>query len=266
MKKNIIFVFTGTGNSLWAAKEISKELDNCEIVSMNTKNSHLLIDSYESIGFIYPTYAGGIPKRVKKFISILNLNNNINSFFFAIATCGRISRAQNAISQLYHLLKHKGIKLNYGERLDMFSNYVVGYEMRDTIDEEAEQSSIDLKPMVNNIKNHIGNKLDTRLTPRHFTSIAFRAIVSNMDKNFEISDECVKCRICEKVCPANNITAPNNSKPHFMHNCEHCLACLQNCPKKAINYKHKTQNRKRYIHPSISWKDLAILNGYEHNL
>ncbi len=30
MKKNIIYVFTGTGNSLEVAKEISAELSDCE--------------------------------------------------------------------------------------------------------------------------------------------------------------------------------------------------------------------------------------------
>jgi ferredoxin len=263
MGSNIIFVFTGTGNSLWAAKEIAKGLNNCELKSMGSDKNYSLPDGYDAVGFVYPTYAGGVPKRVKDFISRLDLQNNKDAYFFAVATCGRIARAQNTITQLRHFLKRKGIILNYGERLDMFSNYVVGYEMRDTVQEEARQSAVDIKPMIESIKNHRTNKGNTVPTLRQFESLGFMHIVPKMDKNFNISDACVKCGICKKVCPVNNISVDAESKPCFMHHCEHCLACIQNCPTKAINYKDKTQNRKRYIHPDISWKELAELNGYD---
>jgi len=261
MSKNIIFVFSGTGNSLWAAKEIERELGDCEIVTMGSDRISSLPKGYNSIGFVYPTYAGGMPKRVKEFVSSLELQNNKDAYFFAVATCGRIAKAQNVIIQMYNLLKHKGIKLSYGERLDMFSNYVVGYEMRDTVREEAEQSAADIKPMIESIKNHITNKGNIVQTLRRFEHLGFLYIVSKMDKNLNVSDTCVKCGICKKVCPVNNISMGEDGNPCFMHHCEHCLACIQNCPTKAINYKNKTQSRKRYMHPDISWKDLAILNG-----
>ena len=261
MSKNIIFVFSGTGNSLWAAKEIAKELEDCEIATMGIRGMTSLPSAYDSIGFVYPTYAGGVPKRVKEFIFNLDLQNNKETYFFAVATCGRVARAQNVITQLRHFLKHKGIKLNYGERLDMFSNYVVGYEMRDTVNEEAMQSAVEIKPMIESIKNHITNKGNTIQTLRRFEHLGFLYIVSKMDKNFNISDACVSCDTCKKVCPVNNISMDADGKPCFMHHCEQCLACIQTCPTKAINYKDKTQSRKRYIHPDIFWKDLAVLNG-----
>jgi ferredoxin len=263
MNKSVIFVFSGTGNSLWAAKEIAKELENCEIKSMGSDKNCSLPDGCDAVGFVCPTYAGGTPKRVKEFISSLDLQNNKEAYFFAIATCGRVVRAPNVITQLRHFLKRKGIVLNYGERLDMFSNYVAGYEMRDTVEEEARQSTVDIKPMIEAIKGHITNKGTTVPTLRQFESVGFMYIVSNMDKNFNVSDACVKCGICEKVCPVHNISFERGEAPHFNHHCEQCLACIQNCPAKAINYKNNTQSRSRYIHPDISWKDLATLNGYE---
>jgi hypothetical protein len=39
------------------------------------------------------------------------------------------------------------------------------------------------------------------------------------------------------------------------------MACIQFCPKRAINYKDRTQNRRRYTHPDIKYTDLAMLNG-----
>ena len=36
MKKNIVYVFTGTGNSLKVAKDIAAVLSYCEIISMGS--------------------------------------------------------------------------------------------------------------------------------------------------------------------------------------------------------------------------------------
>lgn len=258
MSKNIIFVFSGTGNSLWAAKEIAKDLSDCEIVNMG--KPYQLQSTYDSIGLVCPTYAGGVPKRVKEFIKDVDFKINKSAYFFAVATCGRIIKAQNVVTQLYQLLKRRGITLNYGERLDMFSNYVVGYEMRETVKEEAEQSAADLKPMLENIKNHKSNQITAVQTSRKFESMGFWLIVNGMDKNFNVSNVCTNCGICKKVCPVNNIEINKDSKTQFLHHCEQCLACIQNCPTKAINYKNKTQNRRRYRHPDITLKEMIEMN------
>ena len=51
--ENIVFYFSGTGNSLCVAKSISKELGNCEIISMTKPFDSIKL--YDSVGFIYPT-------------------------------------------------------------------------------------------------------------------------------------------------------------------------------------------------------------------
>jgi epoxyqueuosine reductase QueG len=51
-----------------------------------------------------------------------------------------------------------------------------------------------------------------------------------------------------------------NNKPQYKHHCEQCVACIQFCPQKAINYKDATQNRRRYTNPEIKYKEL-----YEYN-
>lgn len=257
---NRIFVFSGTGNSLWCAKEIAKGIGDCEITAMGSNGGCSLSGSYDRIGFVYPTYAGGMPNRVREFISHLDLQGNKNAYFFAVATCGRLSRARNPIAGLRHLLGQKGIALAFGERLDMFSNYVVGYDMRDTSREEADQSALDFKPILERIKNKEKNK--SRFTEEliRLDYIGFRLIAANMDKNFNVSGACTGCGICKKVCPVNNIKPGQDGKPNFRHHCEHCMACIQCCPTRAINYKDKTQNRKRYTHPDISVKDLVELN------
>jgi ferredoxin len=263
MRKTIIFVFSGTGNSLWAAKKISEELENCEIVSMGCHKEHTLTEQCDVIGFVYPTYYRGIPARVQDFVSQFDFQNNKNAYFFAVATCGSVDRACNATVQLRNLLKRKELTLSYAEKLDMFSNYIIAYNMRDTVNEETLQSAKDLEPIICNIKKRAVDLATARIKP--FQQLMYKGImyfIPTMDKHFKVSDACTHCGICQKVCPVNNIDFGQNKRPYFKHHCEQCLACIQHCPTKAINYKDKTQNRKRYSHPYISWQELAKLNGY----
>jgi ferredoxin/flavodoxin len=259
MKKNIVYVFTGTGNSLKVAKDIAVAMSDCEIISMGSNIQYDLEGGYETIGFVFPTYYRGEPRKVREFIRHLNLQHNKNAYYFAVTTMGKYDG--NTLCHIKKLLKRKGITLQYAKSLDMFSNYVISYDMRDTIAEETKQSEIDFKPILQDIKNRKINEV-ARIEP--FQEIAYRSLIQfvpEMDKYYSVSDDCIKCGICEKVCPVGNIGIDEVGRPYFKHHCEQCVACIQFCPKKAINYKDKTQSRKRYIHPTIKYEDLAALNG-----
>ncbi len=81
--------------------------------------------------------------------------------------------------------------------------------------------------------------------------------VPAMDKKFYIDEKCNECGICEKVCISNNISMKDN-KPTWNQNCEQCLACIQWCPTKAIQYGPKTINYERYHHPQIKLSEMIL--------
>jgi len=70
------------------------------------------------------------------------------------------------------------------------------------------------------------------------------------DRNFWVTDDCNGCKICERVCPVENIEF-NEEKPTWKHKCEQCTACIQYCPKEAIQWNKKTIKRKRYRNPNV---------------
>ena len=78
----------------------------------------------------------------------------------------------------------------------------------------------------------------------------FMAQIPASDSGYHVNDDCISCGICRKVCPAGNITI-EDGKPVFHHQCKSCMACIQHCPKRAINYQEKTQKRRRYTHPDV---------------
>ena len=253
---NIVFFFSGTGNSLKVAKDISKELENCEIASMAKLPN--LTKQYDSIGFVYPTYFWGLPKKVIEFIKNINLENNKKAYFYAITTYG--GSVGNAVYQLYELLlKKHNIKLNYGQKLQMFSNYVIIYDMSKKINEITKKSNEKLIPIINSIKMKKNNRVNKLTKIFEFINKDFIKKVSNMDKDYTVNDNCTGCTICEKVCPVKNIEMINN-KPQYKHHCENCIACIQFCPQKAINYKNATQNRRRYTNPEVNYMELFEYN------
>jgi flavodoxin len=135
MNKNIIFVFSGTGNSLKVAKDIAAALGDCDIISMGRETRYDLIGGHETIGFVFPTYYRGEPRKVREFITRLNLQRNKNAYYYAVTTTGRYEG--NTLRHIKKLLKRKWTTLHYARALDMFSNYVIAYDMRDTVEEET---------------------------------------------------------------------------------------------------------------------------------
>ena len=83
------------------------------------------------------------------------------------------------------------------------------------------------------------------------------AFLSNYDRYFWVTDKCDSCGLCEKICPDSNIIMMNGI-PTWHGHCEHCLGCLQWCPKEAIQFRKVTLKYKRYHHPAIKADDMIL--------
>ncbi|MCL2574323.1 MAG: EFR1 family ferrodoxin [Defluviitaleaceae bacterium] len=252
--KNRIYFFTGTGNSLKVAKEIAASLPDCELIAIHKDMDNVIPAGYDRIGFVFPVYYCGPPAMVVNFIKKAVFAEQNDTYFFAIATHGGMP----AISLPYmrDVLSERGIELNYAAGLRMFANGVFNYNMRKKVDEKTSKSNEDIKGLIPNIVNKNQSKIGrtNKVILRIYTSSMKK--LSDFDKGLSVSDDCISCNICRDVCPAKNIDM-KDGHPTFLHTCEVCLACLQHCPKRAINYKEKTQNRRHYTHPEIGHKEIS---------
>jgi ferredoxin len=258
---NIIFYFTGTGNSLKIAKAAAYEIGDCEIIPMGANQGITVSHQYDSIGFIYPVYFWAIPKAVRKFIADIKIKNNENAYCYAAASYGGL--AGNGITLLHKMLLEKNIILKYGKTLKIFSNYIIHFTMPNNIEKILIKSDKKLAKIIDAIKNKKTNaigKPNKTINNFYEKSIGF---IASWDENYSINEKCIGCGICKSVCPVNNIEIKEN-KPAFKHNCEQCMACIQYCPEAAINYKDKTQKKKRYTNPAITHTELARMNALKY--
>lgn len=239
---NIIFYFSGTGNSEFVAKTMALGIKECELVDM-TKYEQKDEIVADIIGFVFPVYFWGVPNIVHTFIS--NLNIKKTGYVFTGVTMG--SSSGNAIPQVNDILVKKNVKLSAGFEYKMPDNYIIAHGASNDkkkykiVNAAYEKIRQDLKVIVAKKRTSIKreNILFKVINHHYIDSYA------NIDRKFCVSDACNQCGLCVKKCPVNNIKFVDE-KLEWQHHCESCLKCIQYCPKKAINYKTKTINRKRY--------------------
>ena len=252
----MIFYFSGTGNSLQIARNIS-ECNRIQLVSiaecMNTRNLSFDLKQDEIVGFVYPVYAWAPPLIVLDFIDKLKLKNYNNNYTFSVATCGdNIGETMKVLSR--HL-KAKGIKLDSGFSVQMPNNYIISFEV-DT--KEVERNKLLAAETSLKSINEVIQKREKgvfRLVKGFIPSV-LTGIVNPLFNNFAINPgkfhtgvRCTGCGICADVCPVKNITI--DKKPSWGSNCTQCLACINYCPTRALQYGKGTSKRGRYTNPYV---------------
>jgi ferredoxin len=237
------------------AQDIAAGLQEAQIFSIpQVINGGIDLDA-DNIGIIFPEYYSGIPHIISDFIR--KLDPAKIKYLFAVCTYG--GYVLNTLNEIGEQLKAAGIPLNAGFGVKMPGNYIVNYGAYKK--ERQEKLFRDEKEAVRQIIKDIENQKNNTLMKGFANKIGKSIYKSTFpkfrtyDKNFTADEKCNGCEICEKVCPVRNIKMEDH-KPQWQGNCEHCLACIQWCPREAIQYASRTNGRERYHHPEVKAKDL----------
>lgn len=95
----------------------------------------------------------------------------------------------------------------------------------------------------------------------------FLAAMSHMPPDawqhlLRVSDTCIGCGICEKVCPSASIHVMNGKAVHTPGHCQTCLACVHACPQKAIGLTIPEKNpNARYRNEHVSLQEIIHANN-----
>ena len=250
----VVFCFTSTGNSLYTAKKLAEQID-ARLIPMNSVSlSKPAGYDDDVIGFVYPVFFWGLPRLVARFISQMRMENK-NAYIFAVATYGGMVKGANGM--LNNLLKSKGVHLSYGVNLKCVENYIPRYKVNDS-EELRKKVDTEIVKIIGSIKNRESNKVEAYTI---MNKLIHRSLPdTHSDRYFTVAPSCTGCKICQKVCPAANIEM-KESKPSFLGECEHCLACLMNCPSHTVDWKNKTQGKNRYRHFAVTLDDMISFNS-----
>jgi formate hydrogenlyase subunit 6/NADH:ubiquinone oxidoreductase subunit I len=254
--ETILYAYTGTGNSLWIARQLALELKEATVEFIPYSTGDFRADA-DRVGIIFPVHIWGLPSHVVQFIHHLQVNSE--TYFFALAV--NAGQPAATLLQLQKLMSTRKGSLAMGYSIVMPSNYTPwgGPGPIDTQQRLFKEAQEKVKAIAGLILRGERKSVDKgpfwqNIVFSWIYKMSFRS-VHKMDKKFWVDDKCNSCGICLKVCPAGNIEMINQ-KPSWLHRCEQCLACLQWCPQEAIQYGEKTVKYSRYHHPEVILKDL----------
>ena len=252
-----IYVSSGTGNSLWVARKLEQQLSSTDIRPIMFPMNKPVESGSDLICIVFPVRMWGLQGRVLGWIS--RLNKSTGKYVFTVAV--NSGQVAETLVRMKALMKEHGTDLASGFSIVTPSSYIpfggaaplekqkamfptALNRIREIAEIVKEKRSLPVEkgPVWQNI-------LFSRLHKMSFPHTA------GMDKRFHADDKCDGCRLCERICPARNIKM-QDGRPAWQHRCEQCFACLQWCPKEAIQFGKRTTHRARYHHPEIKAADL----------
>ena len=261
----MIFYFSGTGNTKWAASKLAaatrEDLISIAPYMRADDSSHNLAEPFilkenERLGFVFPVHGWRVPKLVREFICKMKIlrepsdatgGNKAKAddflknrpFAYCVCTAGdsiglTIENLNEVISQNPSLQALGITEVSSSYSLIMPESYI-GLPFMDVDPKEREirkkeNAAQELAVVCEEIfdrKEGI-SRLVKGPIPWFFTKVVggFFENVLITDKRFHVEkDRCVKCGICANVCPVGDIKGGHGEYPVWLHH-KDCLTCF----------------------------------------
>jgi ferredoxin len=255
----LLFVFSGTGNSLHTAMSIQEKIENCEILSIpKVLEDKKYNYEAEKIGFIFPVHFQNAPYIVRELLKNIKIIDN--PYVFAIVTSG--GEIGKTFQNINKILDNQNRTLHSEFSLVFPSNSIIMEDRSSTpeeIDRLIKNSEVRINEIIELISN---NEIEKCIFKKSSFKDRFGSLMGSFflykifnDRRFKVENEkCVRCGTCVSVCPMENIKIIDD-KVTYNRNCECCLACIHWCPCIAIEH-FRTRGIPRYHHPNIKVKHM----------
>lgn len=246
----MILYFSGTGNSEYVAKRIGDKTGD-EVLNLFERlrtDDHSELHSETPWVIVCPTYAWQMPHIVRDWLLSANLTGDGRIYF--VLTCGTNIAGAGLYAKA--VASQMGKTYKGTAPVVMPENYIA---MFNTPDQEEAMKIVDrAEDTIDKIAALIGSgafleelgggRLQSMIMNWGFT----RFFIA--DKKFETTEDCTSCGQCVRVCPTENIFLHETTRhPVWNGRCIHCMACINRCPFRAIEYGSASEGRERYRCP-----------------
>jgi len=249
LKEVELYWFSGTGNTLLAAQRLAGALRAGGIhVDFRSVERHSpeKADTSRTLGICFPVACFSTYPVVTRFISRLPRGNGTGVFM--LDTMGGSSLGYPSV--LHRVFREKGYHPLGACEIVMPSNFLPS--KRDILEAEKIEKGIEKAGAFGEAL--LEGRADWKRIPclPYLASGLFKHAWKSMAKRgtryLVQRNLCTKCGLCEKLCPAANISMENY--PIFGKNCEQCMRCVMFCPADAIGYGSRQFIRYRKAEPA----------------
>ena len=245
----MIFYFTGTGNSLYAAQKLADEGE--EIVSiveaLRSKAFHYTLKENEKLGFVFPVYFYTVSDPVLELVRNLTVENA--GFVYAVISCG--ASIGTAGGFLKSELNKRGLELQRVDALVVPDGALIFYNIDspEKMEKTLDAATKELASIKQAIDRREGNSIKGSPALGKLWLTAYHACMGT--KPFHADIKCIGCGKCASICPSGAIEMVDGRPAWTQSKCLKCCGCINRCPVSAIQYGKRTVNRGRYVNPIL---------------
>lgn len=246
----MVLFFSATGNTEFIARQLALKLgDGClNLLDRVKRGDHSPLHSEKPFIICAPVYVCEMPRFMAAYLKQQTFTGSREVYF--IFTSGGYAGISGQLAKA--MVRKKKMKYLGHAEFKMPRNYVANdhYPMlpADQVKERILNSCRQLEGVVADIQ--AGRKLKARHIWLFETviTVPFNPVWSKLKyktDDFYVTEGCVGCGKCERLCPLNNISMKDR-KPVWGQECTHCMACIANCPTEAIEYGTISQTKEKY--------------------
>ena len=242
----MLFYFTGTGNSLYVAKGLERQ----PISIPQVMHREDLTVSDDRIGIVAPIYGHEVPAMVQEFLEKATFQT---PYFYMILTYG--NRHGGAAELAQALCARCGIPVRYINLVHMVDNCLPAFDM-----EEEQRKDKHVEEQLAAIQTDVAQKVAWIAPVTEADRAAHQEFLAGMrlappdawQHLLRVSQDCIGCGICQRVCPSASIRLVEGRAEHVPGRCQTCLACAHACPRKAVQLTVPEKNPgARYRNPML---------------
>lgn len=249
----MIFYFSATGNSKYAAEKLQETFggEMINIADAVRRDAfRYKPDQDEKVFFVLPVYFWNLPDIAVKFLREMDFEEEAE--VCSVLTCGASAGGADRVFKKMMEKKNCQVKASY--TIVMPDNCVVFFKIPN-----PEAQVMMLRKADKTIEEIIeaakyGFRMGRRSGPLNLLVSKVGGVAySRMrkTKQFWANDSCFGCGLCQTVCPESAITLEDGQPRWVKDKCTWCLGCINRCPVQAIQFAKKTEDRGRYVHPTL---------------